>query len=200
MGDFESSYPVRSKSQVDSLLCDFEVKNTISLPSLAYACPLETSTSVDTSDDIPITPDLSLLLAPLGELKGGDRFEIDASSDDWCCIIVMSKDTFTKKHSIDVPSVTEFSDVTLRMELSDPIHMESFPSLGPTPPISSLFSLLPILLPSLDPLESTFVEFEIFVLGSPYLDQTLDDSDIERFEDHFEVKDLTLGHLMSFDV
>lgn len=37
------------------------------------------------------------------------------------------------------------------------------------------------------------------MLGSPYLDQTFDDSDIERLEDHFEVKDLTLGPPMSFD-
>jgi len=35
--------------------------------------------------------------------------------------------------------------------------------------------------------------------GSPYLDQTLQDSDIERFEDHFEVKDLNLGHPTGFD-
>lgn len=38
------------------------------------------------------------------------------------------------------------------------------------------------------------------MLGSPYLDQTLDDSDIKRLEDYFEVKDLTLHrHPMSFD-
>ena len=29
--------------------------------------------------------------------------------------------------------------------------------------------------------------------------QTLDDSDIERLGDHFEVKDMTLGHLVSID-
>jgi len=38
------------------------------------------------------------------------------------------------------------------------------------------------------------------VPGSPYLDQTLDDIDIEGLKDHFELKDLTLGHLMSFNV
>jgi len=37
------------------------------------------------------------------------------------------------------------------------------------------------------------------VLGSSCLDQTLDNSDIGRLKDHFEVKDLTLGHPMSFD-
>ena len=31
------------------------------------------------------------------------------------------------------------------------------------------------------------------------LDQTLEDSDIDRLEDHFEVKNLILGHLLSFD-
>lgn len=56
-----------------------------------------------------------------------------------------------------------------------------------------LFSLL------LEPTESTFAEFETFVLDNLCLDQTLDDGDIERLEHHFEVKDLTLGHPMSFD-
>jgi len=37
------------------------------------------------------------------------------------------------------------------------------------------------------------------VLSSPCLNQTLDDSDIKRLEDHFEVNDLSLSHPMSFD-
>ena len=37
------------------------------------------------------------------------------------------------------------------------------------------------------------------MLGSPCLDQTLDGSDIERPEDHFDMKVLTLGPHMSFD-
>jgi len=37
------------------------------------------------------------------------------------------------------------------------------------------------------------------VFNNPSLDQNLDDSDIERLEDHFEVKDVTLGPPMSFD-
>ena len=37
------------------------------------------------------------------------------------------------------------------------------------------------------------------MLGGPYLFQTLEDIDIDRLEDHFEVKDLTLGHPLSFD-
>jgi len=40
------------------------------------------------------------------------------------------------------------------------------------------------------------------VRGSPCLDETLGDSDIERLEDQFEEKenkDMTLGHLMSLD-
>ena len=43
------------------------------------------------------------------------------------------------------------------------------------------------------------MESETFVLRNPYLDQTLDDSDIERLEDHFEVNDLIVSHPMSFD-
>jgi len=37
------------------------------------------------------------------------------------------------------------------------------------------------------------------VLDSPCLDQTLDDSDINRLKDHSKVKDLTLGPPISFD-
>jgi len=36
------------------------------------------------------------------------------------------------------------------------------------------------------------------VLDSPCLDQNLDDINIDRLEDHFKVKDLTLGHLGAF--
>ena len=63
-------------------------------------------------------------------------------------------------------------------------------------PLSSSFPILPS---SLDPPESNFIESETFVLDSSYLDQTLDDIDVERLKDHFEVKDLTLSHLMSID-
>jgi len=77
--------------------------------------------------------------------------------------------------------------------------MKSTLDLAPTPPISSLLSSLPIFLPSLGRLKSTFVDFKTFVIYSPCLDQTLDTVDIERLEDHFEVKDLILGHPMSFD-
>jgi len=37
------------------------------------------------------------------------------------------------------------------------------------------------------------------VLGSMCLDQMLDDSDVERLDDHFKVKDLALGPFMNFD-
>ena len=37
------------------------------------------------------------------------------------------------------------------------------------------------------------------MLGSLCLDQILDDSDLDRLDDHFKVKDLTLGRPMSFD-
>ena len=78
------------------------------------------------------------------------------------------------------------------MELSDPIFVEYFPDLAPTPPISSLFSPLHIFLPSVGPPESTFVKCEAFVLDSPCLGQTLDDNDIERLNDYFQVKDLSI--------
>ena len=71
------------------------------------------------------------------------------------------------------------------MELNNLIFNESFPDLAPTPPDSSLSSPLPISPSSLDHPESTFVESETSVLGSSCLDQTLNDSDIERLEDHF---------------
>ena len=77
--------------------------------------------------------------------------------------------------------------------------MQSSPSLAPAPPISSLFSSLPILLPSLDPPGSIFVESETYVPDSLWLDQTLGDSDVDKLEDHFEMQDLTLGHPMGFD-
>jgi len=48
------------------------------------------------------------------------------------------------------------------------------------------------------PFESTFVESETVVLGSPCFDKTLDYSDIERLDDHFDVKALSSGHPMSF--
>jgi len=62
-----------------------------------------------------------------------------------------------------------------------------------------LSSPLPHFLPSLDPPESTCVESKTSVLGNPCLDQTLEDSDIGRLEDRFKVRDLTLGHPLSFD-
>ena len=67
------------------------------------------------------------------------------------------------------------------------------------PPISSFSSPLPILSSYVAPPEYVFIESDTFVLGNPCLDQTLDDSDIDRLEDYFEVKDLTLGPPLSFD-
>ena len=37
------------------------------------------------------------------------------------------------------------------------------------------------------------------MLSGHCVDWTLDDVDLERVEDHFEVKDLILGHPTSFD-
>jgi len=71
-----------------------------------------------------------------------------------------------------------------------PISIKSPHDLVPTPPISLLSSPLPFFLLSLDHLESTSIESKTSVLSSPCLDQTLDDCDIDRLEDDFEVKDL----------
>ena len=67
------------------------------------------------------------------------------------------------------------SEVTPHMQLSDPNHMEFSLELTPTPRISPLSSSFPILHSSLD---ATSVESGPIVLGSPCLDQTLDDSDV----------------------
>ena len=95
---------------------------------------------------------------------------------------------FSEEHSLDEPTYVEFSEVSPHIELVDPFSNESSSVLGPAPPISSLFSPLPIFLRSLDPPESTFIESETSVLGSPCLNQN-----------HFEEKDLTLGRPLSFD-
>jgi len=94
----------------------------------------------------------------------------------------------------------ELSEVSLHIELIDPFSNESSSNLGPDPPISSLSSPYTILPSSLDFPEPVFIESETFVLDSPYLDKTLDDSDLDRLKPHFEVKDLTLGHPVNFDV
>ena len=115
------------------------------------------------------------------------------------CILVELDDTFSEEHSLEEPSIAEFSEVSPHIELHDPISDESSLELAPTLVLSSLASPLPILHPSLDSPESTLVGSETFMLGSSCLDQTLDDSDIKRLEDYFEVKDLTLGSPMSLD-
>jgi len=108
-------------------------------------------------------------------------------------------DANSEEHSLDEPSNVDFSEVTPPDELNDPFSDESHPDLGPAPPMTPLSSPLPLFLPSLDPPESTFVESATSVLGDSCLDQTLEDIDIDRLEDHFEVKDFTLGPPLSFD-
>jgi len=175
---------------------DLEVSSDPSSP-FAYTSPLETNTPLDTSEDVPIIPDLSLLLAPLGEFGGGDGFETDASFNDQCGLLVESKDTFFEEHSLDEPFDVEFSEVLPHMGLDDPISDESTLDLAPSPPIPSFSSPFPIFLPSLDPLKSTFIGPETFVLDNPCIDQILNDSGIEGLEDHFEVKDFTLRPLLN---
>lgn len=140
-----------------------------------------------------------LFLWLLGELEEGNDFETDASSDYQCGTLVESEDTFFEEHSLGESPIVEVSEVTLPVELSDPIFVESSSNLAPIPRILSLSSPLSIFLPSLNLRESIFVEFKTSVLGSPCLDQTLDDSDVDRLEDNFEAKDWSLGCPMSFD-
>jgi len=68
----------------------------------------------------------------------------------------------------------------------------------PLLPFHPFLQPCPIFLTSLDPPEFTFVESETFALGHSWLDQTLDDSDVEKLKDHFKVKNLILAHPMSF--
>jgi len=59
---------------------DLEVSSDPSSP-FAYASPLETSTSLDTSEDVPIISDPSIALASLAEIEEGDGCETNASSN-----------------------------------------------------------------------------------------------------------------------
>lgn len=85
-----------------------------------------------------------------------------------------------EEQSLDEPSNVEFSEDLSHVELNDPISDESFLNLTLTLPISPISSTLPPFLPSLSPPESTFIEFETFVHRSPFLYQTLCDSDLGR--------------------
>ena len=67
------------------------------------------------------------------------------------CISVESEDTFFEEHSFDEHFDVDFSEIKPHKELSDPIYVESFHALAATPPISSLSSSFPVVLPSLEP-------------------------------------------------
>ena len=108
------------------------------------------------------------------------------------------KGYFYEEHSLNEPAVVDFSEITPPEDFIDSIRMESSFDLAPTSPISPVSSSFSIIQFSLDPPESTFAEPETFMLGSLWLDQTIDDIHIERLEGHFEVEELTLGHPMSF--
>jgi len=96
----------------------------------------------------------------------------------------------------------ESSEVTPPNELSDPISIESSLDLSITLPISPFSSLLPhpiSLFSTPPPSRVYFFRVQDFCACSSCLDQTLDDSDMDRLEDYLEVKYLTLGHPMRFD-
>ena len=76
---------------------------------LAIAPSLEFCTISDHTKGSLIVHYSSFPFAPLGELKEGDGFETDASSDDQCGILVESDDTISKEHSTNEPSIVEFS-------------------------------------------------------------------------------------------
>lgn len=77
----EVSIPLGYDCYDDTHSNDLEVSSD-PLSSFVHASPLETSTSLDTSEDASIIPNPSHPLAPLGELNEGDSFETDASFDD----------------------------------------------------------------------------------------------------------------------
>ena len=114
-------------------------------PLLPFASPLQTSTPLDTFEDVSVIPDRSFPLAPVGEFEDGDEFETDASFVDQCGILVESKDTFYKEYSLGECSDVEFSEVSPHMEHDDPISDESLPDLAPAHPILSFSSPLPLI-------------------------------------------------------
>ena len=77
-------------------------------------------------------------MAPLGELKKGDGFEIDASLDKQWGILVELEGTFSEEYSLNGPSIVYFSEVTAPVKLINHISIESLLNLAPTPPISPL--------------------------------------------------------------
>ena len=127
--------------------------------------PQQFNTVSDTSKGSLIICDSPVPLAPLEEPEEGDKFEPNASIDDQCCIFVESDDIFSDEHSLEESYVMELSEVTSPMELIDPIQVESSLNLALSPPISLPSSLLIFYLSS-DPPNSTFVEYESFMLGS----------------------------------
>jgi len=74
----EASIPLGHDCYDDTHSDDLEVSSN---PSSPFASPLETSTPLDTSEDVSVIPDPSLPLAPLRGFEEGDDFEIDASLD-----------------------------------------------------------------------------------------------------------------------
>jgi len=81
-----------------------------------------------------IVPDLSVPLAPLGEVKEGYDFETDASSNSQCSILVESQDTFSGEHSLNEPTYVDFRKVSPHIELIDPLSDESSSNLDPPLP------------------------------------------------------------------
>jgi len=49
------------------------------------------------------------------------------------CILVELDDTFSEEHSLEEPSIAEFSEVSPHIELHDPISDESSLDLALTP-------------------------------------------------------------------
>ena len=88
--------------------------------SLAVAPSLGFSTVGDQPEGSLIVHALSLCLAPLGELKEGDGFGIDAGYDDKCGIFVELGDSLSEEHSLDEPSIMDFGEVHLLRSLLIP--------------------------------------------------------------------------------
>ena len=180
MGDFESSYCLSSEFLVDAPLLRFKGKNDISSLSFVGASPFETSISMDTSKDVPIISNAPLPLSSSRERKEGNKLKNDASFDLQCIrdIFVESEHIFIEEDSVEELYVVELSELISPMKLVDHIHVESFLDICPTPYFAAFFPS--VLHSSLDPLESTFEEFETFMPSSHCIDQTLDDIHTKR--------------------
>jgi len=139
--DFEPFLPQRPNVHVDKPFANLREENDT--PISLCVSPLEPRTPRDIANDVLIFSDPPNPLSLSCKFKDGERLRGDANSEE---------------HSLDEPFDVESSEVSPHIELTDPFSDESSPDLGLIAPILSLSSPLPPFLPSIDPLESTFID------------------------------------------